>query len=229
MKKIGKPIALACLVILVIIITNFTAIKNSVGIYHANVKEKLVALTYDDGPQPPYTGEILEILHHYQVKATFFCIGKKIAAHPELVKLVRNQGHELANHSYSHQYMVWRSPQFVRQEIETTDQLFHDLGIEEEIIFRPPFGQRYFVLPYTIYRMKKKLILWDVNSEDYRRENNPETIAQRVIAQTKPGSIILLHDGGGNRSRTVAATELILAGLQAKGYQFKTVSELINR
>jgi len=193
---------------------------------HVDTKEKVVALTYDDGPNPPYTNQLIGILERNQIKATFFVIGNIIEKHPATVRLVLSKGHELGNHSYSHQKMTSENPSFIRSEIEKTDQLLRQLGVKEEIHFRAPYGRKFLVLPYLLAKMNKKNILWNVNPNDYKALNS-EVIENYVLEHVTPGSIILLHDGGGDRSPTVTATESLIKKLGEKGYTFKTVSELM--
>ena len=195
-------------------------------ITHVDTKEKVVALTYDDGPNPPYTNQLLNLLERLQVKATFFVVGKNVEQHPETVQLLVSKGHELGNHSYSHAQLVWKTPWFVRSEIEKTDKLLRQLGVKQEIHFRAPYGFKLLILPYLLAKMHKKNIMWSVNPRDFA-EGNSEVIENYVVEQVRPGSIILMHDGGGDRSPTIAATEGLIQKLQEQGYQFKTVSELM--
>jgi peptidoglycan/xylan/chitin deacetylase (PgdA/CDA1 family) len=205
---------------------NFQVIGELVN--HVETKEKVVALTYDDGPNPPYTNQLLDLFEQNRIKATFFVIGKNIENHPETVQLILSKGHELGNHSYSHKRMVFKSPSFIRAEIEKTDVLLRQLGVKQEIHFRAPYGQKLLVLPYILAQLGKKNILWTVDPKDFE-ESNPEAIKNYILEKVKPGSIVLMHDGGGERSQTIAATEMVIKGLQKKGYTFKTVSELIHQ
>jgi peptidoglycan/xylan/chitin deacetylase (PgdA/CDA1 family) len=195
---------------------------------HVDTKEKVVALTYDDGPNPPYTNQLLDIFDRNQIKATFFVIGKIIEKHPETVRLILSKGHEVGNHSYSHKSLISENPWFIRSEIEKTDKLLRELGVKQEIHFRAPYGRKFIVLPYILAKMDKKNILWNVDSKDYEASNS-EVIENFVLEQIRPGSIILMHDGGGERSRTLAATEMLIKKLKEKGYTFKTVSQLIRQ
>nr|WP_245912455.1 polysaccharide deacetylase family protein [Calothrix elsteri] len=188
----------------------------------------VIALTYDDGPNPPYTNELINILNRLEIKATFFTIGQNIEAHPEIIKMLVTSGHEVGNHSYSHQKLIWKKPNFVTREINQTDELLRKLGVTNEILFRAPFGFKRFTLPYILNRMQKKHILWNVDPKDYQ-ENNPELIANHVVENVTPGAIILLHDGGSDRTATIAATEIIITKLQAQGYRFLTVSHMLSR
>jgi peptidoglycan-N-acetylglucosamine deacetylase len=195
---------------------------------HVDTKEKAVALTYDDGPNPPYTNQLLDLFDRNQIKATFFVIGKIVEKHPETVRLLLSKGHEVGNHSYSHKSLISENPWFIQSEIEKTDKLLRELGVKQEIHFRAPYGRKLIVLPYILAKMGKKNILWNVDSKDYEASNS-EVIENFVLEQIRPGSIILMHDGGGERSRTLAATEMLIKKLKEKGYTFKTVSQLIRQ
>lgn len=219
-------LALFFAVSLLIKVTKF---HNYFGIKRADTEVKVVALTYDDGPSPS-TNQLLDILDRYQVKATFFEIGRNIEKHPEIVPMIFARGHELANHSYSHTDMMFKPREFLLSEIEKTDKLLQELGVKQDSIsFRPPFGRRCVVLSYLLFQMQKKLIMWDVAPQDYDNTLTAEDIANRVIDNVRSGSIVLMHDGGGAQSKTLAATEAIVKTLQSKGYAFKTVSELLKK
>ena len=224
-KFLLLTLALFFAVSLLIKVTKF---YDDFGIKRADTEVKVVALTYDDGPSSPYTNQLLDILDRYQVKATFFEVGRKIEKHPEIVPMIVARGHELANHSYSHTDMMFKPREFLLSEIEKTDKLLQELGVKQDSIsFRPHFGRRFVVLSYLLSQMHKKLIMWDVDSQDYEKTLTAEDIANRVIDNVRSGSIVVMHDGGGDRSKTVAATEMIVKDLQSKGYEFKTVSELL--
>jgi peptidoglycan-N-acetylglucosamine deacetylase len=199
-----------------------------------NTQELVVALTYDDGPNPTYTNQLIDLLNQLEAKATFFAIGKNIETHPETVKKIIDSGHEIGNHSYSHQKLIWKTPAFVRSEIDKTDELLRQLGVNQEILFRAPFGYKRFTLPYILKQMHKKNIMWNVDPKDYQ-ETNPEVIAQGILEKVQPGAIILMHDGGSDsenetlsdRTATIAATEIVIHKLQAQGYKFLTVSQML--
>ena len=221
-------LALFFAVSLLIQVTKF---YDNFGIKRADTEVKVVALTYDDGPSSPYTNQLLDILDRYQVKATFFAVGRRIEKYPEIVPMIVARGHELANHSYSHTDMMFKPREFLLSEIEKTDKLLQELGVKQDSIsFRPPFGRRGVVLSYLLSQMQKKLILWDVNSLDYETTTlTAEDIANLVIDNVRSGSIVLMHDSGGDRSKTLAATQVIVKTLRSKGYAFKTVSELLKK
>jgi peptidoglycan/xylan/chitin deacetylase (PgdA/CDA1 family) len=225
--KMQTWVLLAVLVLTAILVLRAPFMKYAFGVNRAITQEKVIALTYDDGPLPPYTLDLLDTLDRYQAKATFFEVGQRIQEHPEVTQAVIDRGHELANHSFSHPSMIFKAPNFTRSEIETTDQLLTSLGFTGTIHFRPPWGRRLLVVPVQMWQMGKKLIMWDVDSKDYRQDYTPEAIAQQVIDRIRPGSIVVMHDGGGDRSRSVAATDLILKTLSQQGYRFQTVSDLM--
>jgi peptidoglycan/xylan/chitin deacetylase (PgdA/CDA1 family) len=219
-------LALFFAVSLLIKVTKF---HNYFGIKRADTEVKVVALTYDDGPSPS-TNLLLDILDRYQVKATFFEIGRHIEKYPEIVPMIVARGHELANHSYSHTNMMFKPREFLLSEIEKTDKLLQEVGVKQDSIsFRPPFGRRFVVLSYLLSQMQKKLIMWDVDPQDYDNTLTAEDIANRVIDNVRSGSIVLMHEGGGAQSKTLTATQAIVKTLQSKGYTFKTVSELLKK
>jgi chitin deacetylase len=137
-------------------------------------------------------------------------------------------GHELGNHTYSHERMMLVTPSFVRQEIESTDRLIRDAGYQGEIFFRPPYGKKLFALPYYLSKTNRKTITWDVEPESYPEiDASADKIADHVLSKTRPGSIIILHVMYPNRVESMKAVKKIVEGLKAQGYSFKTMSELL--
>lgn len=194
--------------------------------YCVKTSENVVALTYDDGPDPVSTKKILDILKQHEVKATFFMVGERIKKYPEIARAVYQDKHELGNHSFSHTKMIFKPPTFVRLQIEKTDALLKDLGVSAEIHFRSPFKTQLFILPYILYKMKKKNILWDIDSQDWKIKNT-ELVAEHVLKLVKPGSIILLHDSRSSMLHTIEATDIIIKKIKEMGYSFKTVNQLL--
>ena len=190
--------------------------------------EKLVALTFDDGPTPEFTGEILRVLQEADVKATFFLIGGELEKHPEEGKKIVVAGHEIGNHSYSHQRMILVTPSFVKEEIEKTDALIRAAGYEKTPHFRPPYGKKLFALPYYLSNNNRRTITWDVEPESFPEfAKSSEATAQYVLDNTKNGSIILLHVMYDRQKKSLSAVKPIIEGLKQKGFRFVTVSELI--
>lgn len=189
--------------------------------------QKVVALTFDDGPTEEATAEILAILDQYNVKATFFLIGAELEKNMNEGKRIVSAGHEVGNHSYSHSRMMFVSPSFVRNEIETTDRFIRDAGYKGEIAFRPPYGKKLFTLPYYLSKTGRKSITWDVEPESFPEiASNSDKIVEHVISESKPGSIIILHVMYSTRRESMKAVKGIIEGLKSQGYSFKTVSEL---
>lgn len=189
-------------------------------------EEKVVALTYDDGPNPPYTNRLMEVLEQFGVKATFFVIGHQAEQHLETVQGLKAQGHELGNHSYSHRRLVSTPKAAIADEIHRTDQLLQALGSPSKIHFRSPYGYKRIRLPWVLAQLKKINVLWNVDPRDYQAAS-ADAVVTHVLDKVRPGSIVLLHDGGGDRSLTVEATARLVPRLQEQGYHFKTVSELL--
>ncbi len=197
------------------------------GIRHIATSDKVVALTYDDGPLWPYTDQLLDLLGREQVPVTFFAIGRQAERFPASVRRALAAGHQVANHSYHHIPLVFQPPGRIDQEILNTDVLLTELGTSNPIAVRPPWGKRFLGLPLLLRRLHKPLIMWDVDSQDYVAGHRAEAIAHRVVARVQPGSIVLFHDGGGDRSQTVAATAQVIASLRDRGYRFVTIDQLL--
>lgn len=191
-------------------------------------EEKLVALTFDDGPTRAGLDELLPVLRARGAKATFFLVGSELERRPDLGRRIAAEGHELGNHSYSHQRMVFKSPTFVSAELEKTDHLIRAAGHQGPIHFRPPYGKKLIVLPYLLDQQRRTTITWDLAPEsDLEVAASSEGIVGHVLSRAKPGSIILLHVMYPSRTTSMKAVPGIIDGLQAQGYRFVTVSELL--
>jgi peptidoglycan/xylan/chitin deacetylase (PgdA/CDA1 family) len=189
--------------------------------------EKVVALTFDDGPSAK-TQEILSILEAAEIKATFFVIGSELEQNMRAGEQIAAAGHELGNHTYSHKRMVFITPSMVKKEIEKTDVLIRKTGYQGEIHFRPPNCKKFLALPYYLQQHERKTITWDVEPESHSGiANNADLVADYVVLHTKPGSIILLHVMYDSRQESLQALPKIIAGLKEQGYRFKTVSKLL--
>ena len=194
----------------------------------AMISEKVVALTFDDGPTPDKTNQILQILAEEQVPATFFLIGQEVQQHPQMVRQILAAGHQVGNHSFSHQRMIFKSPAFVAGEIEQTDKLLRDSGVDGVIYFRPPYGKKLLVLPWYLMKHHRVSVTWDVAPENFPKiAKDPQALVDYTVQQTKPGSIILLHVMYDSRQATMQAVPQIIRQLKAQGYRFVTVHELL--
>ncbi|MEJ2503232.1 MAG: polysaccharide deacetylase family protein [Gemmatimonadota bacterium] len=190
--------------------------------------DSLVALTFDDGPTPGFTQDVLGILDRAGTRATFFVVGSDVEANPDEAAALVAAGHELGNHSYAHRHMVGRSPAFVTREITRTDSLIRAAGYAGPIHFRPPYGKRLIVLPWVLSRLDRTTVLWDIEPESYPDvARDPDRIREHVLARVAPGSIILLHPFYEARRPTLEALPRLIEDLRDRGYRPVTVSELL--
>ncbi|MGW4209063.1 polysaccharide deacetylase family protein [Lentzea sp. NPDC004789] len=188
--------------------------------------EKVVALTFDDGPDPARAQQVLDVLGQEQVKATFFLMGRDLEKHPELGRKIADAGHEIGNHTYDHKRMVGVLPSTVAREIEDTDARIRETGYRGEIHFRPPNGKKLFALPHYLSEHHRKTIMWDVEP-DSAGTPTAQQIEQDVLDRARPGSIILLHPMYASREQTRQALRPVIGGLKERGYRFVTVSALL--
>ena len=193
---------------------------------HVDTKEKVVALTLDDGPLPGATEETLSTLRQYDVRATFFVIGVEAARHQDQLKAIIQQGNEVGNHSYSHKYMAFMLPSEVASEIEKNDKLIRQAGYAGPITFRTPYNSKFVTLPFYLMQHQRADISRDVITQE-GWNYSADTIAQAVVKQVKPGSIILLHPMYKHTITSRKALPRIITDLRAKGYKFVTVSQLL--
>lgn len=188
----------------------------------------VVALTFDDGPSPQFTEEMLSVLCEYDVKATFFVTGGQVEENKPQARQIVEAGHEMGNHTYSHRTMMLKPYAFIREEIERTDQLIREAGYAGDIHFRSPYGKRFIALPYYLSRTGRLNIFFDVEPESYGEiAADADKITAHVLKNTRPGSIVLLHVMAEPRDASRQALPGIIQGLQAQGYRFVTVSELL--
>ncbi|MBP3929978.1 MAG: polysaccharide deacetylase family protein [Peptostreptococcaceae bacterium] len=189
--------------------------------------DKVVYLTFDDGPTKE-TSKIIDLLEELNVKATFFLIGNAIEKNMEDAKLIVENGHDVGNHTYLHNRMVFKSPSFVKSEIDKTNNLIKSLGYKKEIYFRPPYAKKLFTLPMYLNKINQKTIMWNIEPESYEESSvSSESIANHVKENVKNGSIILLHPMNDSTDKTLKSIRLIVEQLKSEGYSFKLLSESI--
>ncbi len=201
---------------------------------------KKIALSFDDGPDPKWTAKILDVLQTKQAPATFFVIGEEAAKYPGLLKREFAEGHSIGNHTYTHKALDEISPTQMRWELNITQRLIESTVGAKSILFRPPYGIDH--LPEYAEEVAQLPVAQDmgylivgqkVDPHDWRQPNGKQVPAQEIIDsvlhQAATGNIVLFHDGGGDRSQTLAALPAIIDDLRARGYQIVPVPELVNK
>jgi peptidoglycan/xylan/chitin deacetylase (PgdA/CDA1 family) len=187
---------------------------------------KKIALTFDDGPHPVKTPKILELLAKHGVRATFFIVGSLAEYHPEIVKREAELGHELANHSYTHPRLSKLTEAEIKAEIERADDVIKKAAGVTPRLFRPPEGAYSKNIVSIAASLGKQTVIWTVDTMDWAREP-AEKIVENVKANVTSGSIILFHDCTRDGTFPLEALSVLLPYLKAQGYEFVTVSELI--
>ncbi|ODV57119.1 MULTISPECIES: polysaccharide deacetylase family protein [Lysinibacillus] len=191
---------------------------------HVETNDKVVALTFDDGPTKN-TDAILSLLDDFQVKATFFLIGKDIEEHPEEARKIAAAGHQIGNHTYSHKRMVLKSPAFIKHEIEKTDDLIAEIGYTKSIVVRPPYGKKLIGFPYYLNKHQRETITWNLEPDTFFTQADEKV--RYVKENIRPGSIILMHPMYDSTENELQAIEEILQTLLDEGYTFVTIDELL--
>jgi peptidoglycan-N-acetylglucosamine deacetylase len=194
---------------------------------HVQTDSNLVSLTFDDGPNPKSTVELLKILESFGAKATFFIVGKNAIRYPEIVKLIADQGHAIGNHSYSHATFPHMTSKARRSDIHKCEAALQPYMA---MLFRPPFGSENIFCHYDALHLGYRVIKWNISVDDWR-QYSPEWIAERLVNQLKGGSIALLHDNvidrpGSDQQQTLEATRMLLS-VASRRYTFCTVPQLL--
>lgn len=201
---------------------------------------KLLALTYDDGPNEHWTPKLLDLLAERDVKATFFLVGKYVERCPDLVRRTSGEGHALGNHTYSHTSVLFLSEERITEElthcaatVERTGCSFSE--IDGERLFRPPYGRRRPASLRAIRAAGYVPVCWSVTCWDWSKRTTADKIERHAVRQTRGGDLILLHDGDGDhgmevdRGGSLVATERLIDRYRGAGFEFVTVPELVAR
>ncbi len=199
---------------------------------HGPRDRKQVTLTFDDGPAVIYTSQILDILREHHVPATFFVCGKNVERHPDLLRRIVAEGHEVGNHTYSHPYMFFKSRRRISNEIDRAQTVIQDVVGFRPKTFRPPYGSRWFGLVPALRDRGMHLIQWSATGYDWKKDATG--ITRSALKEIRPGAVMLLHDGrealegpAVDRSATVEALSKIIAGARQKGYEFVPLSDFL--
>ncbi|WP_414527430.1 polysaccharide deacetylase family protein [Nodularia chucula] len=187
--------------------------------------KKVIALTFDDGPWPETTAQVLDILQKNNIKATFFVVGRNVQNYPQLVNRLIAEGHAIGNHTWHHWYH-FMNPEAAAYEINHTSNLIYKTAGVKTNLFRPPGGIMHNGVADYAKNSSYAIIMWSSDSLDYSRPA-VQKLVSNVFRNAQPGGIVLLHDGGGNRSQTVQALPEIINKFRQQGYSFVTVPELL--
>ena len=192
---------------------------------------RLLALTYDDGPNDPYTWRLMEVLERHEVKATFFLLGRFVQQKPEIARALVAAGHAIGSHTWDHPNLIFASTAEVRRQLQQTQQAILDATGVDVQLFRPPFGGRRPASLRAARALGLQTVMWNVSCYDWKAKSAGEIVA-RAERQVCGGNVILLHDGeyhrvGVDRSRSVEATDRILSRYTAEGYEFVTVPQMM--
>ena len=192
---------------------------------------KQLALTYDDGPNDPYTMRLLEVLAKHGVLATFFMIGRYVLQRPDIVREVSLAGHVIANHTFSHPLLTFKSVGEIAKELADCEQALNDTIGGHSNLFRPPFGGRRPAVFRVAQKLGLKTVMWNVTGYDWDARS-ADDIERKVVRRVHGGDVILLHDGGhrefgADRSRTVEASDRLISKYKSEGYEFVTVPEMM--
>ena len=189
--------------------------------------EKRIALTFDDGPHPRLTPIILDILKEYHVTATFFLVGENVDYYPKIVNRIYNEGHEIGNHTYSHVKSSQVDPHCLEEEILNCESSIGGIVDIRPRVFRPPQGDIEENLGCICNALGYLVVLWSIDTRDWCHIPSAE-IAETVIKTVRGGDIILMHDYIGHDSPTPDALKKIIPALLEQGYEFVSISELLN-
>lgn len=208
-------------------------------LFHFGVKSRVpagagrVALTFDDGPDPRYTPQVLNILKEYQVKACFFVLGRKARAHPELVARIHQEGHEVASHGYNHHLSWLLGPRGIRREVQRVASVIEEITGQPPRLFRPPWGLLNLYSLFLGRLHRQQVVLWSFLSWDWGRRSTPDSIARRVLSRVKDGSILVFHDSDdapfaapGASGKMLSALPAILTELKARNLEITPLKEL---
>lgn len=192
----------------------------------APAKPNIIALTFDDGPSPEFTPKILALLNRYHARATFFVLGTEVAHFPKIVRDLVKQGSVVANHGYNHVNYFQLGVQGTARDAGKLATLLKEKAIPTVPYYRPPYGNTNKRLIAYMEKHGYTVTLWSIDTRDWAMPGT-SFITRKVLSNAKPGSIVLMHDGGGNRTQTVRALAAILPTLESEGYKFVTLPQYV--
>src|SRR5579884_3072102 len=221
---LGPAAGLVTCLLLLLAATTPAASASARQSHHVFAAPSYVALTFDDGPSI-YTPGVLSVLQRFHISATFFVVGEHVVQYPSYIRAEVAGGNEIGNHTYTHADLVYLGNSDIRTELGATQQAIWSAVHVTPRWFRPPYGDTNSRVTQVAATLKLRPMLWNVDPRDWSLPGVGAIVAT-VLAQVRPGSVIIMHDGGGNRSETVAALPYVIQTLGARGYRFVTVSQL---
>ena len=202
--------------------------------YRVRTAKRIVALTFDDGPSPVWTPQILDELKKAEVKATFFMVGHHVQKYPDIARRVAREGHGIGNHGYAHSVILYYTPAEIEEEIKYTEHVIREVTGKTTTMFRPPKAWLRDSTKDKIRSMGYEVVLWSLNSKDWVGFPH-RWIVRYLAARVRGGDILLFHDSGnifaregGDRSQTVRAVALLIKILREKGFSFVTLEEMMH-
>lgn len=201
---------------------------------HQPTQKKVVALTFDDGPNGQATEQVLNILQQEKIQATFFLVGDNVLKYPDIARQITAQGNEVGNHTMHHTHLLpFATPGVIRKDLNETNEIIFENTGQYPALFRPPFG---FRTPWVIDTAQDDgfiVVTWNDLTTDYLPAETAAQVKKNILSRVKPGTIIVLHDGygtkhGANRDDMITALPQIIEALKAQGYSFDTVSQLMH-
>jgi peptidoglycan/xylan/chitin deacetylase (PgdA/CDA1 family) len=192
-----------------------------------------IALTFDDGPNEPYTSQVLSLLEQYQIRATFFVVGQNARRYPDACRRIVTAGNAIGNHSYHHRRsLCLRWGKAIARDIEMARQAIYECTGSEPKLFRPPHGFRTPWLMRTVHRLGYTVVTWDNMTSDWKADKSGDEIIRAILRRAKPGGVIVLHDGrstkpGYDRNQMLQALPSVIESLKEKGFDFVTIPELL--
>lgn len=231
---VGAVAFVALIVVAVSVFFDQAVLTRRGTIYRVKNKDKMVAITFDDGPSPIWTPQILDELKKAEAKATFFMIGHHVKKYPEVARRVADEGHQIGNHGYAHSVILYYTPPEIEEEIKYTETVIREITGQTTKCFRPPKAWMPEDIKQHIKTLGYSVVLWSLNSKDWV-EFDHRLMVRYLTRNVKSGDIILFHDSGnvfstegGDRTQTVLAISSLVRILREQGYKLVTVEEMLN-
>jgi len=196
-------------------------------VYRVQTTAPMIALTFDDGPHPVYTGKVLRLLEEKGVRATFFLNGVQVRKYPALVRQIVKQGHEVGNHGYLHRDLTRLTPVEIFQDLDKSHRLIERVSGQKVTYFRPMGGKLNGDVVACARQLGLQIVLWSVDPKDWDLSNSAADMEKAILSAAAGGDIILLHDGGAHQEEMMQALANVIERLKEKGFRLVTVGELL--